>query len=117
MCECVCVCVCVCVEPPHKASLADQSRERRVAWRGVAPSPTSLPSPYDLMAHSAFFPLTSLPPTGRPSLLAVGNLRDGNVFRDVFLARVPSSGAPTPLMNFIRFLLLTLEVWHRITAW
>lgn len=43
------------------------------------------------------------------SLLAVGNLRDGNVFRDVFLARVPSSGAPTPLMNFIRFLLLTLE--------
>jgi hypothetical protein len=33
----VCVCVCVCVD---KTSLADQSRERRVAWR---PHPRACP--------------------------------------------------------------------------
>jgi hypothetical protein len=45
--------------------------------------------------------------------LSCGKLGDANRFRDLFLARLPpveKSQPATPLMNFVRFLLLTLEV-------
>ena len=46
------------------------------------------------------------------SMLALGNLGAANAFRDSFQARLPVA-EPTPLDNFIRFLLLTLEVTRR----
>lgn len=45
-------------------------------------------------------------------LLCLGNLRAANIVRERFLSRQTSDkGAPdSPLSNFLRFLLLTLEV-------
>jgi Golgi to ER traffic protein 4 len=54
------------------------------------------------------------PPHGRkslnlfPRLLARGSLKDANQFRDRFVSHITTL-SPTPLMNFVRFLLLTLE--------
>jgi hypothetical protein len=47
-------------------------------------------------------------------LLALGNLKEANQFRDRFLSHVTTLSA-TPLMNFVRFLLLTLEVTWRLS--